>query len=133
MALEKVAEKHCVGVIEAIGMAAAVEAMDTMLKCANVHLIGFEYSGLRGRIVVKVEGNVSDVANALDKAAIATEAIEGTLMGGYESLSIYPAMEDVVYQTMIMNAKTIGTPAQIASGKRPCGYNDYKGREWMKK
>ena len=119
--------KHCVGVIEAIGMASALEAADTMVKSANIKLIGYEYSGTLGRIVVKIEGTVSQVETAIKAAAIATEQIEGTLKG-YECTSVYPCMEPLIYDVMINNAQTVSTEAQIASGKRPVGYRDYKNR-----
>ncbi len=117
--------RYCVGVIEAIGMSSALEAADTMLKAANVKLIGYEYSGTLGRIVVKIEGPVSAVKTAIAAAEAATEQIEGSLTG-YESASVYPAMEKIVYDELIDNAETVSTDKQIASGKRPQGYRDYK-------
>ncbi|MBQ3335393.1 MAG: BMC domain-containing protein [Eubacteriaceae bacterium] len=119
--------RYCVGVIEAIGMSSALEAADTMLKAANVKLIGYEYSGTLGRIVVKIEGPVSAVKTAIAAAEAATEQIEGTLTG-YESASVYPAMEKIVYDELIDNAETVSTDKQIASGKRPQGYRDYKNK-----
>lgn len=117
--------RYCVGVIEAIGMSSALEAADTMLKSADVKLIGYEYSGTLGRIVVKIEGPVSAVKTAIAAAEAATEQIEGSLTG-YESASVYPAMEKIVYDELIDNAETVSTDKQIASGKRPQGYRDYK-------
>lgn len=121
------ANRYCVGVIEAIGMSSALEAADTMLKAANVKLIGYEYSGTLGRIVVKIEGPVSAVKTAIAAAEAATEQIEGTLTG-YESASVYPAMEKIVYDELIDNAETVSTDKQIASGKRPQGYRDYQNK-----
>ena len=121
------ANRYCVGVIEAIGMSSALEAADTMLKAANVKLIGYEYSGTLGRIVVKIEGPVSAVKTAIAAAEAATEQIEGTLTG-YESASVYPAMEKIVYDELIDNVETVSTDKQIASGKRPQGYRDYKNK-----
>ncbi len=113
---------RCVGLIEAIGLASAVQAADTALKSANVRLIGYEYSGYSARIVVKIEGDTGAVRAAIAAASAATERIRGTL-SGYESVSGKYALDDRVYNLMVSNKLTIGDPAQIASGKRPQGTN----------
>ena len=61
------------GVIEVVGFVAGVEALDAMLKAANVELVTTENS-LGGRLVtVIVQGDISDVKEALEhgKAAVA--------------------------------------------------------------
>ena len=45
--------RKCIGLIEARGLAAAIQAADTAAKSANVKLLGYEYSGHSGMIVVK--------------------------------------------------------------------------------
>ena len=37
--------RKCVGFVEAVGLAAALQAADTIAKSANVRLLGYEYSG----------------------------------------------------------------------------------------
>lgn len=46
--------RKCIGLIEARGLAAAIQAADTAAKSANVKLLGYEYSGHSGMIVVKI-------------------------------------------------------------------------------
>ena len=65
-------EKRSVGFIEAIGLASAVEAADAAVKSGNVTLLGYEYSGYDARVVVKVEGKIADVQNAIAAAEKAT-------------------------------------------------------------
>ena len=77
--------KKCIGLIEAHGLAAAVEAADTAVKSSNVHLLGYEYSGHSGMIVVKIEGTAAAVKSAMDAAAIETviAPIEGVQIANY--------------------------------------------------
>lgn len=61
------------GLIEVVGFIAGVEALDAMLKAANVELLTTENS-LGGRLVtIIVQGDISDVKEALEhgKAAVA--------------------------------------------------------------
>ena len=49
--------RKCVGFVEAVGLAAALQAADTIAKSANVRLLGYEYSGYDGHILIKFVGN----------------------------------------------------------------------------
>lgn len=49
--------RKCVGFVEAVGLAAALQAADTIAKSANIRLLGYEYSGYDGHILIKFEGN----------------------------------------------------------------------------
>jgi microcompartment protein CcmL/EutN len=120
--------QHCVGLIEAIGLAAAIQAADTAVKSANVKLLGYEYSGYDARIVVKIEGNVGAVEAAIRAASAATWQVHGTLHG-YESVLGKPALNEAVYHTLVRNAQTVGDELQIQSGKRPQGTN--KHGKWI--
>jgi len=111
---------HSIGLIEAVGLASAIEAADTALKAADVRLIGYEYSGFDARIVVKLEGNISAVKAAVSAACAATEMVVGTVHG-YDAAVSQGALHGAVYDLMIHNVLTIGDPLQIASGKRPQG------------
>ncbi|HBC3036660.1 TPA: BMC domain-containing protein [Escherichia coli O146] len=59
------------GLIETVGMAAAVEAADAAMKSANVSLIGYELTKGGGMVTVKLEGEVGAI-NAAVEAAIST-------------------------------------------------------------
>ena len=121
-------EKKCVGLIEAIGMASAIEAADAAVKSGDVKLLGIEYSGYDARIVVKVEGKVGAVKAAIRSAARATECISGSL-SGCQSVTMRAALDGDVYETLISNKNTIGDEKQIASGKRPQGTS--KSAKWV--
>ncbi|MBR0382339.1 MAG: BMC domain-containing protein [Eubacterium sp.] len=110
----------CIGLIEAIGLASAVQAADTALKTGNVRLIGYEYSGYDARIVVKVEGDTGAVRAAVAAAQAATWNVRGSLHGCQSASEKY-ALNDKVYDTMVSNKLTIGDDKQIRSGKRPQG------------
>ncbi|TDT50362.1 BMC domain-containing protein [Fonticella tunisiensis] len=60
--------EKALGLLETIGMAAAVEAADAALKSADVSLIGYELTKGYGMITVKIEGDVGAVKAALEAA-----------------------------------------------------------------
>jgi len=62
------------GMIETKGLVAAIEAADTMVKAANVTLIGKEQVG-GGYVSVMVRGDVGAVQAATDAGAEAARAI----------------------------------------------------------
>ena len=112
--------RHSVGLIEAVGLVSAIEAADTALKSADVRLIGYEYSGFDARIVVKIEGDISAVKAAVSAACVATKTVSGSVHG-YDSAVSEGALREEVYDRMVNNVLTVGTPLQAASGKRPQG------------
>jgi ethanolamine utilization protein EutM len=59
------------GLIETVGLAAAVEAADAALKSANVTLAGCEQTKGNGLILVKLMGEVSAVNAAVEAGAVA--------------------------------------------------------------
>ena len=120
--------RKCVGLIEAIGLASAIQAADAAVKSGNVVLIGYEYSGYDAHIVVKVEGNVGAVKAAVRAAKLATKQVKGYL-SGYEAISEKTGLDEHVYDMLIHNSKTVGDPLQIASGKRPQGTG--KSAKWV--
>lgn len=61
--------KNALGLIETVGMAAAIEAADAAVKSANVSLIGVELTKGDGMVTVKIEGDVGAVKAAIDAAS----------------------------------------------------------------
>ena len=53
------------GIIETRGMVAAIQAVDTMVKAANVEVLGMEKIG-SGLVTVMVNGDVGAVKAAVD-------------------------------------------------------------------
>ncbi|HBT46846.1 MAG TPA: ethanolamine utilization protein EutM [Peptococcaceae bacterium] len=61
--------KHCaLGIIEVRGLVAAVAAADTAAKTAGVTILGYEPTKGSGLVVLKICGEVSAVAAALEAA-----------------------------------------------------------------
>lgn len=60
--------RDALGVIETVGMAAAIEAADSCLKSANVELIGYELTRGYGLVTIKIRGNVGAVTAAIEAA-----------------------------------------------------------------
>ena len=67
--------EKALGLIETIGLAAAIEAADTCMKSANVELIGYELTKGFGMVTVKIKGDVSAVKAAIECAKIKAAAV----------------------------------------------------------
>lgn len=63
------------GIIETVGLAAAVEAADVCVKSADVELIGYELTKGGGMTVIKIEGDVGAVKAAVEAAKISAGKI----------------------------------------------------------
>jgi ethanolamine utilization protein EutM len=61
---------EALGMVETKGLVAAIEAADSMVKSANVSLIGYEKIG-SGLVTVMVRGDVGAVKAATDAGAAA--------------------------------------------------------------
>ena len=65
---------QALGMIETIGLVAAIEAADAMLKAANVELVGTEKIG-SGLVSVMVRGDVGAVKSAVEAGAASAERL----------------------------------------------------------
>ena len=65
---------EALGMVETRGLVAAIEAADSMLKAANVELIGTEKIG-SGLVSVMVRGDVGAVNAAVDAGASAASKL----------------------------------------------------------
>lgn len=67
--------KQAIGMVETRSLLAAIQAADTMVKAADVHIVDFEYVG-SGIVAVIVSGEVAAVRAAVDagKESAATVA-----------------------------------------------------------
>ncbi|SDH20539.1 BMC domain-containing protein [Vibrio xiamenensis] len=61
-------QQEALGMVETHGLTAAIEAADTMVKSANVMLVGYEKIG-SGLVTVIVRGDVGAVKAATDAGA----------------------------------------------------------------
>jgi microcompartment protein CcmL/EutN len=69
---------EALGMIETKGLVGAIEAADSMVKAANVELIGYEKIG-SGLVTVMVRGDVGAVKAAVDSGC-ASAAIVGEVV-----------------------------------------------------
>ena len=65
---EKRMSQEALGMVETRGLVASIEAADTMLKAANVVLVGTEKIG-SGLVTVMVRGDVGAVKSAVESGA----------------------------------------------------------------
>jgi hypothetical protein len=97
----------CLGEIETVGFAAAVEAADVSVKTANVELVGYELAGGGGLVSVKLRGQVAAV-----RAAILAAAESAGRVGKVVSTQIIARPSEQI-ESMIRSADTVGlTPPE---------------------
>ena len=77
-------QQEALGMIETKGLVAAIEAADTMVKSANVTLVGYEKIG-SGLVTVMVRGDVGAVKAATDAGSAAA-----TKVGELVSIHVIP-------------------------------------------
>ena len=65
---------QALGMVETKGLTALIEAGDTMLKAANVELMGWQKVG-SGYVTVMVQGDVAAVKAAVDAGAAAASKV----------------------------------------------------------
>ncbi|WP_438437774.1 propanediol utilization system shell hexameric protein GrpH [Kluyvera sichuanensis] len=63
-------QQEALGMVETKGLVSAIEAADTMVKSANVTLVGYEKIG-SGLVTVMVRGDVGAVKAATDAGSAA--------------------------------------------------------------
>ncbi len=66
--------KEALGMVETKGLVGAIEAADSMVKAANVHLVGKEKVG-SGLVTVMVRGDVGAVKAAVEAGASAAKRV----------------------------------------------------------
>ena len=89
---ERKVSKLAYGMIETRGFIGAVEAADTMLKAANVHLVSWNKVGA-GLVMVLVHGDVAAVKAATDAGSAAVQNV-----GDLVSVHVIPRPHDDVEQ-----------------------------------
>lgn len=77
--------KNSLGLIEIVGLAAALEAADAAMKAANVELIGYELTKGGGLVLIKLRGDVGAV-----KAAVEAGRIAGSKVNKVWSTQVIP-------------------------------------------
>ena len=100
---------EALGMVETRGLVPAVEAADSMVKAANVSLLGYQTVG-SGLVAVLVQGDVGAVKAAVDAGAAAAAKI-----GEVISVEVIPRPHTEVDDTIL---STIG-PKAAPSAKAP--------------
>ena len=68
-----------IGLVETRGLTAAIEALDSMAKAANIRLVDMKRVG-SGLITVIIEGDVADVIAAVEVGKLAPNLTGGELI-----------------------------------------------------
>lgn len=68
-----------IGLVETRGLTAAIEALDSMAKAANIRLVDMKRVG-SGLITVIIEGDVADVSAAVEVGKLAPDIAGGELI-----------------------------------------------------
>lgn len=87
---EKRMEQNALGMVETRGLVGAIEAADSMVKAANVELVGKEMIG-SGLVTVMVRGDVGAVKAATEAGAAAAKRV-----GELVSIHVIPRPHDEV-------------------------------------
>ena len=90
------------GLIETVGLAAAVEAADAAVKSANVTLLGYELTKGGGMVMIKLEGDVGAVKAAVEAGSAAAEKVSQVF-----SKHIIPRPHDEV-EKIVFTKETVG-------------------------
>ncbi len=94
--------KQSLGLIETVGLAAAVEAADAAVKSANVNLVGYELTKGGGMVTVKLEGEVGAV-----NAAIAAASVAATKVGQVYAHKVIARTAEGI-EAITYSAETVG-------------------------
>ncbi|QDK17989.1 BMC domain-containing protein [Leclercia adecarboxylata] len=86
------------GLIETVGMAAAVEAADAAMKSANVSLVGYELTKGGGMVTVKLEGEIGAI-NAAVAAAISAAGRVGSVYAHKVIARTAQHIEHIIHST----------------------------------
>lgn len=90
------------GLIETVGLTAAVEAADAAVKSANVRLVGYELTRGRGLVTVKILGEVGAVNAAVHAGCTAAGRVNKV-----HSMLVIPRPHDDI-DTMINSSGLVG-------------------------
>ncbi len=104
--------KNALGLIETVGLAAAVTAADAAVKAANVQLAGYELTRGGGLTTVKLWGDVGAVQAAVDAGKAAASKVNQVW-----AAHVIPRPHAEL-AGMIMSADTVGAaPAPVTADK----------------
>lgn len=111
---------NALGLIEVIGMTAAVAAADTAVKSANVTLLGYELAKGRGMVTIKFEGDVGAAKAALEAATIEADRI-GTVVSKHLIPRPYKELEKLLSLENTPNGSlpSVNSEEYVRAGSEP--------------
>lgn len=84
-----------IGLVETRGLTAAIEALDSMAKAANISLVDMKRVG-SGLVTVIVEGDVADVSAAVEIGRLAPEVAGGELVSANVIPRPHPELKKIL-------------------------------------
>jgi len=122
---ENLSHQAALGLIETLGLVAAIEAADAMLKAAKVVLSGTEKS-TGGLYTVKITGEVGAVRSALSAGTEAAKKV-GTLVSSH----IIPRPHEETAEMVFPETET-AVPQKIVTSKKSTDFSKLPVRELRK-
>ncbi|MFM2477768.1 BMC domain-containing protein [Celerinatantimonas sp. MCCC 1A17872] len=116
---------HSLGLIETVGLTAAIEAADAAVKSANVTLIGYELTKGNGLVTVKLEGDVGAI-----NAAVASGVAAANRMGKVWAHRVIARTANGL-DALINTAETVKAPPAPTTQKTPAP-NDTEASKSLK-
>lgn len=105
--------QDALGLIETVGLAAAVEAADAAVKAANIRLLGYELTKGGGMVTVKFEGDVGAVQAAVDAGGSAAQKV-----GQVFAVHVIPRPHAEL-SGLIRSRETVGAAPPVQSLPQP--------------
>ena len=103
-------EQQALGLVEVVGLTAAVEAADVACKAADVTLIGYELARGMGMVTIKVLGRVGAV-----NAAVAAAAAAATEINRVVSTRVIPRPDPQI-GPLVRSVASVGTaPTRVVA------------------
>ena len=99
--------RQALGLVEAIGLATAIEAADAAVKSANVTLVGLEPAKGDGMHTIKLLGDVGAVKAGVEAASVACDKGRGVF-----SVKVIPRPDSGI-DALIANDQTLGIEPDI--------------------
>jgi microcompartment protein CcmL/EutN len=114
--------ENALGLIETVGLPAAIEAADAAMKAAHVRLVGYEKTRGGGLVVVKIRGDVGAVRAAVEAAVVSASRV-GKIYGYHVIPRPHEETEQVIDLVdrgpAAPQAPGPAEPAPAAPGKAP--------------
>jgi microcompartment protein CcmL/EutN len=121
-----VANQQALGLIEAVGLPAAIEAADAAVKAANVKLLGYELTKGGGKVTIKFTGDVAAVQAAVTAGVAAADRV-GKVVSKLVIARPHDDLEKIIY-----TPETVGEaqqPLRVGEGEEVRGQTEQEKEE----